>query len=85
MMSLKLTIKVVAFFLGHPVLRCQYQCFHFQGIFLVLAKSKEFWTPQGIFKEFQQFKEFQGNLREEKEIVQKFREFKEIWVKCKEN
>ena len=26
------------------------QCFHFQGIFLVLAKSKEF------FKEFQKFK-----------------------------
>ena len=40
--------------------------------------------PQGI-KEFQKFKEFQGNLRKEKEIIQKFREFKEIWVKCKEN
>ena len=57
----------------------EWQCFHFQGIFLVLVKSKEF------FKEFQKFKEFQGNLRKEKEIIQKFREFKEISVKCKEN
>ena len=60
------------------------QCFHFQRIFLVLAKSKEFCTPQEFFKEFQKFKEFQGNLRKEKEIIQKFKEFKEIWVKCKE-
>ena len=29
---------------------CAGQCLHFQGIFLVLAKSKEFWTPQGIFQ-----------------------------------
>ena len=62
------------------------QCFHFQGIFLVLAKSKEFWMKKKVFfKEFQKFKDFQGNLRKEKEIIQKFREFKEIWVKCKEN
>ena len=24
-------------------------------------------------------------MKKEKEIIQKFREFKEIWVKCKEN
>ena len=33
--------------------------------------------------EFQKFKEFQGNLRKEKEIIQNFREFKEIWIKYK--
>ena len=37
-----------------------------------------------FFKEVQKFKKFQGNLKNEKEIIQKFREFKEIWVKCKE-
>ena len=65
---------------------CGDQCFHFQGNFLFFwrTKSKEFWTPQGIFNEFQKFKEFQGNLKKEKEIIQKFMEFKEIWVKYKE-
>ena len=40
--------------------------------------------PQGIFKEFQKFKEFQGNLMKEKEFIKKFKEFKEISVKYKE-
>ena len=62
--------------LWHGV-RCSASTFKEFSLFLPNLRNFE------CLKEF--FKEFQGNLRKEKEIIQKFREFKEIWVKCKEN
>ena len=67
------------------------QCFHFQGIFLVLAKSKEFWTPQGIFQGIpkvkgisRKFGEREGNYSEILEIQRNLNKMQVKWIKFKE-